>query len=214
MESGIGILGETLLLGIGIRYWNLVWESLESCIGDYFPSLNKEFAEYCSGYGVAHPLARTQPPRPTHEETLAAYDDICLSECISAVGTITINMSDASPSKKPRMSLSEFTAEVNPLPPCAPEERAPEEGQVRKKAKFHDQVVKARFQTQVVVPGKAGLESRWWFLDPEESQVASPASPMQEEGQEVKSSETSEEESCWGPSSSTSAPGRSKPYES
>ena len=142
---------------------------------------------------MAHPLARTQPPRPTHEETLAAYDDICLSECISAVGTITINMSDASPSKKPRMSLSEFTAEVNPLPPCAPEERAPEEGQVRKKAKFH---VKARFQTQVVVPGKAGLESRWWFPDPEESQVASPASPMQEES----------------PSSSTT-PARSKPYE-
>jgi len=70
-----------------------------------------------------------------------------------------------------------------------PPPRAPEEGQARKKAKFHGSVAKARFQT----PEE---ESRWWFPDPEESQVASPASPMQEES----------------PSSSTT-PARSKPYE-
>ena len=160
---------------------------------------------------MAQPLARTpKPPRPTYEDTVSAYDNIMLSEGIVARGSFNRpQVEGPPPSKRPRMSFSEFIAQVNPLPPCAPEE-----GQVRKKpgsrlqwvkvpeAKFHGQVVKARFQT----PEE---ESRWWFPDPEESQVASPASPMQEETQGDKSSE---EESCWGPSSSTT-PARTKPYE-
>ena len=209
-QLGISIRYQVLvLLLLGIRYWNLVFESLakpcsgplESGIGIIwywnpwnlvlFPSLNKEFAEYWKAYPrrPKHESTEPDPSAPTYEQTVAAYSDILLCENIEAIGSCTISRPSSSSqgAKRPRMSLQEFITEVNPLPPCAP-------------ADSHIQK-KARLQTPE--PEAAEAESEM-FSSPIESFDSEESVGSDESLLGLPNN--------WGHSSSTSGV-RSKPYE-